>query len=147
MPLAAAKTVRAAMGAAAQPPLPPRPTIVSLSFDDAHPSQYLVRPILLDHGMRATFYANSGIVDRNNGGAIPPNLLSIPNARSSDVYFQRCRGAGLPIHPARFPDAIPDFFVRFLTEAGQLVVDPFAGSNVSGWVAEASSVSVMALRR
>ncbi|HXG12199.1 MAG TPA: site-specific DNA-methyltransferase [Gemmataceae bacterium] len=73
---------------------------------------------------------------RDNGGAIPPNLLEVPNTCSSDDYLRRCRAAGLPIHPARFPLAVPEFFIRFLTEPGQLVVDPFAGSNVTGWVAE-----------
>jgi site-specific DNA-methyltransferase (cytosine-N4-specific) len=73
---------------------------------------------------------------RDNGGAIPPNLLSIPNTRSSDDYFRRCREAGLPIHPARFPPDLPDFFIRFLTLPGQTVLDPFAGSNVTGQVAE-----------
>jgi site-specific DNA-methyltransferase (cytosine-N4-specific) len=73
---------------------------------------------------------------RDNGGAIPPNLLSVPNTRSSDAYFRRCRAAGLPIHPARFPAAVPEFFIRFLTEPGQLVLDPFAGSNMTGHVAE-----------
>ena len=74
---------------------------------------------------------------RDNGGAIPPNLLEIPNTRSNDDYLHRCRAAGLPIHPARFPPGVPEFFVRFLTEAGQTVLDPFAGSNVTGQVAEA----------
>jgi site-specific DNA-methyltransferase (cytosine-N4-specific) len=73
---------------------------------------------------------------RDNGGAIPPNLLEIPNTRSNDDYFRRCRAAGLPIHPARFPPALPEFFIRFLTLPGQLVLDPFAGSNVTGHVAE-----------
>jgi len=73
---------------------------------------------------------------RDNGGAIPPNLLAIPNTRSNDDYFRRCRAAGLPIHPARFPPPLPEFFIRFLTEPKQLVLDPFAGSNVTGQVAE-----------
>lgn len=73
---------------------------------------------------------------RDNGGAIPPNVLTIPNTRSQDEYLRRCREAGLPIHPARFPAALPEFFVQFLTQPGQLVVDPFAGSNVTGQVAE-----------
>jgi DNA modification methylase len=73
---------------------------------------------------------------KDNGGAIPPNLLQVPNTRSSDDYFRRCREAGLPIHPARFPQPVPEFFIRFLTEPGQLVVDPFAGSNVTGYAAE-----------
>jgi site-specific DNA-methyltransferase (cytosine-N4-specific) len=73
---------------------------------------------------------------RDNGGAIPPNLLEVPNTRSADAYIRRCREAGLPVHPARFPPAVPEFFVRFLTQPGQLVLDPFAGSNVTGQVAE-----------
>jgi DNA modification methylase len=73
---------------------------------------------------------------RDNGGAIPPNLLTIPNTRSNDAYFHDCRRAGLPIHPARFPAGVPDFFIRFLTERRQVVLDPFAGSNVTGQVAE-----------
>lgn len=39
-------------------------------------------------------------------------------------------------HPARFPIQLPTFFVNFLTEPGDLVVDPFAGSNVTGQAAE-----------
>ncbi len=74
---------------------------------------------------------------RDNGGAIPPNLLSIPNTRSSDEYLRRCRAAGLAIHPARFPDGVPEFFIRFLTQPGDQVLDPFAGSNVTGQVAQA----------
>jgi site-specific DNA-methyltransferase (cytosine-N4-specific) len=73
---------------------------------------------------------------KDNGGAIPPNILIIPNTRSSDDYFKRCREAGLPIHPARFPAALPEFFIKFLTRPGQLVLDPFAGSNVTGQAAE-----------
>jgi site-specific DNA-methyltransferase (cytosine-N4-specific) len=73
---------------------------------------------------------------RDNGGAIPPNLLIVPNTRSQDAYIRRCRAAGLPVHPARFPAAVPEFFIRFLTQPQQLVVDPFAGSNVTGFVAE-----------
>ncbi len=73
---------------------------------------------------------------RDNGGAIPPNLLTIPNTRSNDDYLHQCRAAQLPIHPARFPQGVPEFFIRFLTEPRQVVVDPFAGSNVTGQVAE-----------
>jgi DNA modification methylase len=73
---------------------------------------------------------------RDNGGAIPPNLLTISNTRSNEAYLRRCKAEGLTIHPARFPAAIPDFFIRYLTEPGQLVLDPFAGSNVTGATAE-----------
>lgn len=73
---------------------------------------------------------------RDNGGAIPPNVLTVPNTRSNDDYIHRCKAAKLPIHPARFVPEVPDFFIRFLTEPGQLVLDPFAGSNVTGQMAE-----------
>lgn len=73
---------------------------------------------------------------RDNGGAIPPNILILPNTRSRDPYLDACRQANLPIHPARFPLELPQFFIRFLTEPGQLVLDPFAGSNVTGYAAE-----------
>lgn len=74
--------------------------------------------------------------NRDNGGAIPPNLLTVPNTRSNEDYLRQCKAAGLPVHPARFPAAVPEFFIRFLTEPNQLVVDPFAGSNVTGCMAE-----------
>src|SRR5206468_12013029 len=43
-----------------------------------------------------------------------------------------CREKGLPIHPARFPATIPEYFIRLLTDPGDAVVDPFAGSCVTG---------------
>jgi site-specific DNA-methyltransferase (cytosine-N4-specific) len=73
---------------------------------------------------------------KDNGGAIPPNILVVPNTRSNDVYFKKCKAAGLPIHPARFPHDLPEFFIKFLTRPRQLVLDPFAGSNMTGLVAE-----------
>lgn len=73
---------------------------------------------------------------RDNGGAIPPNLLEVANTHSQDSYIRLCREAGLPVHPARFPPGVPDFIIRFVTEPGQLVMDPFAGSNMTGMIAE-----------
>jgi DNA modification methylase len=73
---------------------------------------------------------------KDNGGAIPPNILTVPNSRSYDTYLFKCRAAKLPIHPARFPPELPSFFIRFLTQPGQIVLDPFAGSNVTGQEAE-----------
>jgi DNA modification methylase len=73
---------------------------------------------------------------RDNGGAIPPNLLEIANTESNSKYLRACRQFGLKPHPARFPAAVPEFFVKLLTDSNDLVVDPFAGSNVTGEVAE-----------
>jgi DNA modification methylase len=73
---------------------------------------------------------------KDNGGAIPPNLLQIPNSESNGQYLSGCKAVGLKGHPARFPAKLPEFFIRMLTEPGDLVVDIFAGSNTTGQVAE-----------
>lgn len=79
------------------------------------------------------------------GGSIPPNiidddtpsdLLKFGNNAANDAYTLRCKEAGIKIHPARFPAALPEFFIKFLTEPSDVVVDPFAGSNTTGMVAE-----------
>jgi len=74
---------------------------------------------------------------RDNGGAIPPNLLQYPNTESNSQYIRLCRSLGIKPHPARFPSALPEFFIKFLTEPDDLVVDIFAGSNTTGEAAEA----------
>jgi site-specific DNA-methyltransferase (cytosine-N4-specific) len=72
----------------------------------------------------------------NNGGAIPPNVLSFSNTLSTDPYRRYCREQGLPLHPARMPLELAEFFISFLTDPGDLVLDPFAGSNTTGAAAE-----------
>lgn len=74
---------------------------------------------------------------RDNGGAIPSNLLSIPNSESNGGYLSGCKVVGIKAHPARFPAKLPQFFIRMLTDPGDLVIDIFAGSNTTGQVAEA----------
>jgi len=71
-----------------------------------------------------------------NGGAIPPNLLEIPNTESNSKYLRYCKLAGSKGHPARFPTKLPEFFIRFLTEPNDVVLDIFAGSNATGEAAE-----------
>lgn len=73
---------------------------------------------------------------RNNGAAIPPNLIALPNTESNSFYLRYCAQNGLKPHPARFPAELPEFFIRMLTDRGDLVVDPFGGSCVTGEVAE-----------
>ncbi|MHB8585221.1 MAG: DNA-methyltransferase [Thermoplasmatota archaeon] len=72
----------------------------------------------------------------DNGGAIPPNLLTIPNTDSNGRYLQRCRENGITVHPARFPADLPRFFIQMLTAPNDTVLDIFAGSNMTGRVAE-----------
>jgi site-specific DNA-methyltransferase (cytosine-N4-specific) len=73
---------------------------------------------------------------KDNGGAIPPNLITIANTESNSAYLRTCKERGLKPHPARYPEQLVRFFVDFLTEKDALVVDPFAGSNVTGAVCD-----------
>jgi site-specific DNA-methyltransferase (cytosine-N4-specific) len=79
---------------------------------------------------------SKGFASGQNGGAIPPNLLQIPNTESNSSYLRLAKLVGLKGHPARFPAALPEFFIKFLTDNEDLVVDIFAGSNTTGRVAE-----------
>jgi site-specific DNA-methyltransferase (cytosine-N4-specific) len=93
----------------------------------------------------------------DNGGAIPANVLvppesdaqmvptppveaqavlPIPNTVSRGNYHDACRAANVPRHPAAMPEPLVEFFIKFLTDPGELVFDPFAGSNTTGAVAE-----------
>jgi DNA modification methylase len=73
---------------------------------------------------------------KDHGGSIPPNILILGNNESNGGYLKACQEAGLKVHPARFPKGLPRFFVRFLTDPEDLVIDPFAGSNTTGAVCE-----------
>ena len=72
----------------------------------------------------------------NNEASIPPNLLAIPNTESNSFYLRYCKEKGLKPHPARYPSDLPEYFIRMLTDPGDRVVDPFAGSCVTGEVCE-----------
>ena len=73
---------------------------------------------------------------KDNGGSIPSNMLQFPNSESNSQYLRYCRKCGIKAHPARFPMALPEFFIKFLTSEGDLVVDIFGGSNTTGMTAE-----------
>jgi len=73
---------------------------------------------------------------KDNGGAIPSNLLQFSNSDSNSPYLRGCKSVGVKAHPARFPGKLPQFFIQFLTDPGDLVVDIFAGSNTTGMIAE-----------
>jgi DNA modification methylase len=66
----------------------------------------------------------------------PTDMLKFGNNSANDEYITRCRAAGIPAHPARFPSALPEFFIKLLTDEHDLVLDPFAGSNTTGATAE-----------
>jgi DNA modification methylase len=87
--------------------------------------------------LRPSGHAISDKFRKDNGGAVPPNLLAIANTESNGRYQDYCRENGIDIHPARFPSLLPEYFIRMLTDPGDLVVDPFGGSCVTGSVSEA----------
>ena len=95
---------------------------------------------LLENGyhakLRPSGHDISDKFQTDNGGAIPPNLLAIPNTESNSFYLRYCRERGIKPHPARFPARLPEFFIRMLTDAGDTVFDPFGGSCVTGEVSE-----------
>lgn len=72
----------------------------------------------------------------DNGGSIPSNLLQIPNTESNSQYLKYCKDLEIKGHPARFPSKLPEFFIKFLTDENDLVLDIFAGSNTAGWIAQ-----------
>ncbi len=95
---------------------------------------------LLKNGYRAKMRPSGHDISEkfshDNGAAIPPNLIAIPNTESNSYYLRYCESRGIKPHPARFPAALPEFFVRMLTDEGDTVLDPFAGSCVTGEVCE-----------
>lgn len=73
---------------------------------------------------------------RDNKAAIPPNLIAIANTESNSSYLTKCKEVGIKPNPARFPVSLPEFFIRMLTDKGDFVLDPFAGSCTTGEAAE-----------
>jgi site-specific DNA-methyltransferase (cytosine-N4-specific) len=70
------------------------------------------------------------------GGAIPANLLELANTDSNSSYQKMCRTKGFKVHPARFPPAFAEYFIKFLTDEDDIVFDLFSGSNTTGYMAE-----------
>jgi DNA modification methylase len=86
--------------------------------------------------MRPSGHDISDKFGNDNGGAIPPNVLELSNTESNSLYMRKCKELGLKPHPARFPKSFADFFIKFTTDEGDTVLDPFAGSNTTGFAAE-----------
>ena len=95
---------------------------------------------LIKRGVKQTKRPSGHVINstfaQDQGGSIPPNLIQCGNNESNSAYIKNCKAAGLKVHPARFPAEIPRFFIEFLTDPGDMVLDPFAGSNTTGYVAE-----------
>lgn len=72
----------------------------------------------------------------NNQGAIPSNVITAANTQSNSDYQKFCIENNITPHPARMPETLPEFFIKFLTNEDDLILDPFGGSNTTGAVAE-----------
>jgi site-specific DNA-methyltransferase (cytosine-N4-specific) len=102
-----------------------------------------------NHGKRPSGHdiSKAGFL-KNHGGAIAPSvlegngtlpdsLLKFAGTAVDNGYRAYCERRGLDAHPARMQPTLAAFFIQFLTDKGDLVFDPFAGSNTTGAVAEA----------
>ncbi len=108
----------------------------------------LIRTQRYNRGPRPSGWVASEKWGRDNGGAIPPNLLTEDglsvllnilvesNTSSNDAMRRALRNEGVAAHPAMFPKALPEFFVLLTTQENDVVLDPFCGSNTTGYVAE-----------
>lgn len=74
--------------------------------------------------------------DDSDNGNVPGTVITLANTHSSSDYQDFCRVHEIELHPARMPIRLAEFFINFLTEPGDLVLDPFGGSNTTGAAAE-----------
>jgi site-specific DNA-methyltransferase (cytosine-N4-specific) len=104
-----------------------------------------------NHGSRPSEHNISvdGFVT-NNGGAIRGSTFAIDsseddalnsvirmsNTQRDKAYYDWCTRRELTMHPARMPVNLAKIFIEFLTEKGDLVLDPFGGSCTTGQAAE-----------
>jgi DNA modification methylase len=65
-----------------------------------------------------------------------PNAFSFSNTSSNDYFSRVCKRRNIVPHPARMPMGLAAFFIQFLTDRGDLVLDPFAGTNTTGYAAQ-----------
>jgi len=98
------------------------------------PSGHVIsqKGFLTDHG--GSISAN--VLDFDDPRALPSSLLKIANTSWDANYRQYCNANELEPHPARMQPELVGFFSELLTDPGDLIFDPFAGSNTTGAVAE-----------
>jgi site-specific DNA-methyltransferase (cytosine-N4-specific) len=75
-------------------------------------------------------------LDGSGEPRLPYSVLRFSNTTSNDYFHRKCREKKIALHPARMHGGLVNFFVEFLTDEQDLVLDPFAGSNTTGYCAE-----------
>ncbi len=98
------------------------------------PSEHVIgkTSFLKDHGGAI----QQGVLTIEDEECTPSTLLNLSNTASTDGYLRYCKENDIELHPARMPIGAPKFFIEFLTDPGDIVLDPFAGSNTTGAAAE-----------
>jgi DNA modification methylase len=75
-------------------------------------------------------------LDEKRDVRLPHSVLNFSNTNSNDYFLNTCREKEITPHPARMSGGLIDFFIEFLTDEGDLILDPFSGSNTTGYCAE-----------
>jgi site-specific DNA-methyltransferase (cytosine-N4-specific) len=103
------------------------------------PSEHVIseKGFLKDHGgsISHNFFELEPI-DEKREVRLPYNVLSFSNTSSNDYYQKKCRKENIIPHPARMHAGVVNFFIDFLTDKNDFILDPFAGSNTTGYCAE-----------
>jgi site-specific DNA-methyltransferase (cytosine-N4-specific) len=88
-------------------------------------------------GSRASGHkiSEKGFLTKNQG-SIPSSAILMANTSVDPAYSDWCKKHKIDMHPARMPIGLADFFIKFLTTPGDLVLDPFGGSCTTGKSAE-----------
>lgn len=103
------------------------------------PSEYNIskKGFLTDnHGSIAHNVLELEQIDDKRELRLPYSMFSFSNTRSNDFFTKTCKERGIIPHPARMPLELASFFISFLTDEGDIVLDPFGGSNTTGFCAE-----------
>jgi DNA modification methylase len=103
------------------------------------PSEHNIsaKGFLKDHGgsIAHNFFEMEQL-DESRDVRLPHSVLSFSNTNSNDYFLKTCREKGIIPHPARMSGGLVNFFIKFLSDEGDLVLDPFSGSNTTGYCAE-----------
>lgn len=92
---------------------------------------------LKDHGGSISHnFFEMDQLDEDRKVRLPHSVLSFSNTNSNDFFLTQCRKQGMTPHPARMSGGLVNFFIEFLTDEGDLILDPFSGSNTTGYCAE-----------
>lgn len=75
-------------------------------------------------------------IDETKELRLPYSMFSISNTKSNEFFIKTCKERGIVPHPARMPLEMASLFIEFLTDENDIVLDPFGGSNTTGYCAE-----------